>query len=90
MLWYPYDARTVMGSKSPLHNPVCCRWDRVGTHLRRFLSMSVSGRHSLCLCGPGDGLGACTKKNSSSLSKHHQNLHHLGVLVLSELRTATS
>ena len=21
--------------------------------------MSVSGRHSLCLCGPGDGLGAC-------------------------------
>ncbi len=47
-----------------MQKPVCRRWDRVWTHLRRFLSMSVNGRHSLCLCGPGDGLGACEKTHS--------------------------
>jgi hypothetical protein len=29
------------------------------THLRRLRSTSSRGRHSRCLCGPGDGLGAC-------------------------------
>lgn len=32
--------------------------------MRRFLSMSVRGRHSRCLCGPGDGLGACKQRSS--------------------------
>lgn len=35
----------------------------LGAHLRRFLSISVSGRHSRCLCGPGDGLGACKQQH---------------------------
>lgn len=50
-----------------IHDTACrCRTEG-RTHLRRFLSMSVSGRHSLCLCGPGDGLGAC---NSGTLCQY--------------------
>ena len=30
----------------------------VSAYFRRFLSRTISGRHSLSLCGPGDGLGA--------------------------------
>lgn len=54
--------------------------------------MSVSGRHSLCLCGPGDGLGACDRRDSSYLCTNDQQLHHLSDLLLScwtaELMTA--
>jgi len=35
--------------------------------LRRLRSSTVSGRHSRCLCGPGDGLGANTPPSLSSI-----------------------
>lgn len=38
-----------------------------GTHLRRLRSSTVSGRHSRCLCGPGDGFGAKTPESLSSI-----------------------
>jgi hypothetical protein len=31
------------------------------THLRRLRSTRIRGRHSRCLWGPAEGLGACTK-----------------------------
>ena len=68
MLWYPYDARTVMGSKSPLHNPVCCRWDRVGTHLRRFLSMRRQWQALPLLVWTGRWLG-CLHQEEQLKSK---------------------
>ena len=29
------------------------------SHLSLFLRIKMSGKHSRCLCGPGEGLGAC-------------------------------
>lgn len=38
------------------------------THLRRLRSTSSSGRHSRCLWGPGEGLGACMQHANRSIS----------------------
>lgn len=36
-------------------------------HFSRLRKSTVSGRHSRCLCGPGDGLGANTPDSLSSI-----------------------
>merc|ERR1719478_595924 len=39
----------------------------VNAYLRRLRRTSASGRHSRCLCGPGDGLGAKIPPSLSSI-----------------------
>lgn len=42
-------------------------------YLRRFLNKTVRGKHSLCLWGPGDGLGAC-KQPAETVSSYGRKL----------------
>ena len=36
-------------------------------HFKRFRSRIVRGKHSRCLCGPGEGFGACAAHRHSSV-----------------------
>jgi len=52
--------RSHRGDTGPAEARSSARYRR-GAHFRRFRSRIVSGRHSRCLCGPGDGFGACAQ-----------------------------